>query len=142
VEIERGLGLVDQGGDVADVDRLVQVDKLARLPQRSRNWRKFSSFRSLRHAAGASAMRRRRPVPSQTGRAELISASEETVTGKTMKALVLRSTATLDDLQVVGDYPMPQAIEGHVVIRVRASSFNYHDVFTVKACPASRCRCR
>src|SRR5580692_3124693 len=33
VEIERGLGLVDQGGDMADVDRLVQVDKLAVLPQ-------------------------------------------------------------------------------------------------------------
>ena len=30
------------------------------------------------------------------------------------------------------DYPVPQAIEGHVVIRVRASSFNYHDVFTVQ----------
>src|SRR5262249_59000939 len=33
VEIERGLRLVDQGGDVADVDRLVQVDQLAGLPQ-------------------------------------------------------------------------------------------------------------
>ena len=33
VEIERGLGLVDQGGDVADVDGLVQVDELAGLPQ-------------------------------------------------------------------------------------------------------------
>ena len=33
VEIERGLGLIDQRRDVADVDRLVQVDKLARLPQ-------------------------------------------------------------------------------------------------------------
>jgi hypothetical protein len=33
VEEERGLGLVDKGGDVADVDRLMQVDQLARLPQ-------------------------------------------------------------------------------------------------------------
>ena len=33
VEKERGLGLVDQRRDVADVDRLVQVDQLARLPQ-------------------------------------------------------------------------------------------------------------
>ena len=31
--------------------------------------------------------------------------------------------------------PVPQATEGHVVIRVRASSFNYHDVFTVKGMP-------
>ena len=33
MEIERGLGLVDQRRDVADVDRLVQVDQLADLPQ-------------------------------------------------------------------------------------------------------------
>jgi len=26
-------------------------------------------------------------------------------------------------------------MEGHVVIRVKASSFNYHDVFTVKGMP-------
>jgi NADPH:quinone reductase-like Zn-dependent oxidoreductase len=57
------------------------------------------------------------------------------VAGKTMKALVLRKHGGLDELQVVGDYPMPQVIEGHVVIRVRASSFNYHDVFTVKGMP-------
>ena len=52
-----------------------------------------------------------------------------------MKALLLRKHGQLDDLEVVGDYPVPQAIEGHVVIRVRASSFNYHDVFTVKGMP-------
>src|ERR1043165_1913126 len=52
-----------------------------------------------------------------------------------MKALVLKKHGTLDDLQVVADYPVPQAVEGHVVIRVRASSFNYHDVFTVKGMP-------
>src|SRR6188474_1226842 len=52
-----------------------------------------------------------------------------------MKALLLRKHGTLDDLAVVDDKPMPQAIEGHVVIRVRASSFNYHDVFTVKGMP-------
>ena len=33
MEKERGLGLVDQRRDVADIDRLMQVDKLARLPQ-------------------------------------------------------------------------------------------------------------
>ena len=52
-----------------------------------------------------------------------------------MKALLLRKHGQLDELEVVGDYPVPQAIEGHVVIRVRASSFNYHDVFTVKGMP-------
>ena len=52
-----------------------------------------------------------------------------------MKALVLRKHGTLDELQVVSDHPVPQVIEGHVVIRVRASSFNHHDVFTVKGMP-------
>ena len=53
----------------------------------------------------------------------------------TMKALVLKQHGKLDGLAVVSDYPMPHAVEGHVVIRVRASSFNYHDVFTVKGMP-------
>src|SRR5258708_39323961 len=52
-----------------------------------------------------------------------------------MKALVLRKHGGLDDLEVVGDYPMPQAGDGQVVIRVRAASFNYHDVFTVRGMP-------
>ena len=53
----------------------------------------------------------------------------------TMKALVLKAHGGLDDLAVVSDFPMPRATEGHVVINVRASSFNYHDVFTVKGMP-------
>ncbi len=52
-----------------------------------------------------------------------------------MKALVLRRHGTLDDLAVVNDYPTPKAADGHVVIRVRAASFNYHDVFTVRGMP-------
>jgi NADPH:quinone reductase-like Zn-dependent oxidoreductase len=54
---------------------------------------------------------------------------------KTMKALVLRRHGGLDDLEVVADYPAPKATEGQVVIRVRASSFNYHDVFTMRGMP-------
>ena len=54
---------------------------------------------------------------------------------RTMKALVLRKHGGLEELAVVSDYPVPQAIDGHVVIRVRASSFNYHDVFTVRGMP-------
>jgi NADPH:quinone reductase-like Zn-dependent oxidoreductase len=53
----------------------------------------------------------------------------------TMRALVLRKHGGLDDLEVVSNYPVPKATEGHVVIRVRASSFNYHDVFTVRGMP-------
>ena len=60
----------------------------------------------------------------------------DTVSGKkTMKALVLRKHGGLDELEVVSDHPLPAAVPGHVVIRVRASSFNYHDVFTVRGMP-------
>lgn len=52
-----------------------------------------------------------------------------------MKALVLAKHGDLDQLEVVNDYPKPAVKEGHVVIRVRASSFNYHDVFTVRGMP-------
>ncbi len=52
-----------------------------------------------------------------------------------MRALVLRRHGGLEDLEVVPDYPRPTAKDGHVVIRVRASSFNYHDVFTVRGMP-------
>jgi alcohol dehydrogenase len=52
-----------------------------------------------------------------------------------MRALVLRQHGGLDNLDVVDDHPMPKARDGHVVIRVRAASFNYHDVFTVRGMP-------
>ena len=52
-----------------------------------------------------------------------------------MRALVLRQHGDLENLQVVDDHPKPAPADGHVVIRVRASSFNYHDVFTVKGMP-------
>jgi 2-desacetyl-2-hydroxyethyl bacteriochlorophyllide A dehydrogenase len=54
---------------------------------------------------------------------------------KTMRALLLRKHGGLDELVVVSDHPVPGAVDGHVVIRVRASSFNYHDVFTVRGMP-------
>jgi alcohol dehydrogenase len=52
-----------------------------------------------------------------------------------MKALVLRQHGGLEDLAVIEDHPKPAAAPGLVVIRVRASSFNYHDVFTVQGMP-------
>jgi alcohol dehydrogenase len=52
-----------------------------------------------------------------------------------MRALVLRTHGGLENLDVVDNHPVPQVVEGHVVIRVRASSFNYHDVFTVRGMP-------
>jgi NADPH:quinone reductase-like Zn-dependent oxidoreductase len=52
-----------------------------------------------------------------------------------MRALLLRQHGGLENLEVIDDHPKPKAVEGHVVIRVKASSFNYHDVFTVKGMP-------
>src|SRR5438067_644094 len=52
-----------------------------------------------------------------------------------MRALLLRQHGGLENLTVVDDHKKPQAADGHVVIRVRASSFNYHDVFTVRGMP-------
>ena len=57
------------------------------------------------------------------------------VVPSTMRALVLRRHGGLSDLEVVGDYPVPRPAEGDVLIRVRASSFNYHDVFTMRGMP-------
>lgn len=54
---------------------------------------------------------------------------------KTMKALLLSEHGGLDQLRVLTDKAVPAPTEGHVVIRVRASSFNYHDVFTVQGMP-------
>ncbi|ARP98514.1 zinc-binding dehydrogenase [Pseudorhodoplanes sinuspersici] len=53
----------------------------------------------------------------------------------TMKALLLKQHGDVSDLSVVNDYPVPIAGPGQVVIKVGASSFNYHDVFTVKGMP-------
>ena len=52
-----------------------------------------------------------------------------------MRAVVLRSHGTIDSLEVVTDFPDPVVVDGHVIVRVRATSFNYHDVFTVQGMP-------
>jgi NADPH:quinone reductase-like Zn-dependent oxidoreductase len=57
---------------------------------------------------------------------------------KLMRALVLKTHGNLGHLELIADYPIPRAVAGHVVIRVRASSFNYHDLFTVKGMPGIR----
>ena len=52
-----------------------------------------------------------------------------------MKAVVLHEHGGLDKLHYVTDFPDPVVVEGHVVVRVGATSFNYHDVFTVRGMP-------
>lgn len=53
-----------------------------------------------------------------------------------MKAVILKQHGAIDGLEYVTDFPDPTVIDGHVVIRVRATSFNYHDIFTVRGMPA------
>jgi alcohol dehydrogenase len=54
---------------------------------------------------------------------------------KTMRALVLQRHGGRENLKLVRDYPVPEPGEGQVVVRVRAASFNYHDVFTMRGMP-------
>lgn len=55
-----------------------------------------------------------------------------------MKALVLREHGGLDKLRLEADFPDPQAGAGDVVLRVHATSLNYHDVFTRRGMPGIR----
>jgi alcohol dehydrogenase len=52
-----------------------------------------------------------------------------------MKAVALQQHGGLEQLKLLPDFPDPVVEDGHVVIRVRATSFNYHDVFTVRGMP-------
>ena len=52
-----------------------------------------------------------------------------------MKAVVLKQHGKIDSLEYVTDFPDPKVVDGHVVIRVRATSFNYHDIFTRRGMP-------
>jgi NADPH:quinone reductase-like Zn-dependent oxidoreductase len=52
-----------------------------------------------------------------------------------MRAVVLEKHGGLDELKLVRDFPDPAVTNDHVVIRVKATSFNYHDVFTVRGMP-------
>jgi NADPH:quinone reductase-like Zn-dependent oxidoreductase len=53
----------------------------------------------------------------------------------TMRALVLQRHGGRDNLTVVADYPVPEPGPGQALVRVRAASFNYHDVFTMRGMP-------
>lgn len=54
-----------------------------------------------------------------------------------MKALVLREHGA-GGARIETDFPDPVAGEGDVVLRVRATSLNYHDVFTRRGMPGIR----
>lgn len=52
-----------------------------------------------------------------------------------MKAIVLREHGGNDKLRFEYDFPDPVPGKGEVLLRVRASSLNYHDVFTRRGMP-------
>ncbi|MDN6485913.1 MAG: alcohol dehydrogenase catalytic domain-containing protein, partial [Ancrocorticia sp.] len=52
-----------------------------------------------------------------------------------MKAVVLRNHVSVENLTSETDHPRPEATSGKVVLKVRASSLNYHDIFTVRGMP-------
>ena len=52
-----------------------------------------------------------------------------------MRAMVLREHGGLGKLRFEEDFPDPEIGEGDVLLRVRATSFNYHDVFTRRGMP-------
>jgi alcohol dehydrogenase len=52
-----------------------------------------------------------------------------------MRAVVLREHGDLDKLVYEQDFPDPVPGRGDVILRVKASSLNYHDVFTRRGMP-------
>lgn len=56
-------------------------------------------------------------------------------TTQTMKAVVLREHGEVDTLTYETDYPKPVIEPGKVIIKVKATSLNYHDIFTVHGMP-------
>jgi len=52
-----------------------------------------------------------------------------------MKAMVVREHGGLDRMRLETDFPDPKPGPGDVVVRVRAASLNYHDVFTRRGMP-------
>lgn len=55
-----------------------------------------------------------------------------------MRAVVLPKHGDIDVLEVRDDHPRPEIRPGHVILRVTAASFNYHDIFTVQGMPGIR----
>lgn len=52
-----------------------------------------------------------------------------------MKAAIIRAHGGPEQLEVVDDWPKPTIGEGDVLLKVKAASLNYHDVFTRNGMP-------
>ena len=55
-----------------------------------------------------------------------------------MRAVVLREHGGPDALRIENDFPDPGCGPGEVVVRVRSTSLNYHDIFTRNGMPGIR----
>ena len=55
-----------------------------------------------------------------------------------MRAAVIHEHGDRDVIRLLDDYPEPQAKPGWVVLRVRATSINFHDIFTRRGMPGIR----
>src|SRR4030095_15474212 len=55
-----------------------------------------------------------------------------------MKAMIIRAHGDLDRLVYDERFPDPHPGAGEVVVAVRATSLNYHDVFTLRGMPGSK----
>src|ERR1700688_2748931 len=58
--------------------------------------------------------------------------------GGRMRAMVVRQHGGPEVMELVSDFPDPTIGEGDVLVRVRAASLNYHDVFTRRGMPGIR----
>lgn len=52
-----------------------------------------------------------------------------------MRAQVIRGHGKIDDITFEANWPDPKPDAGQVVVRVRACTLNYHDLFTLKGMP-------
>lgn len=55
-----------------------------------------------------------------------------------MRAAVLHRHGPVDDMTIESAWPDPTPGEGEVVLRVRACTLNYHDLFTIRGMPGIR----
>jgi alcohol dehydrogenase len=55
-----------------------------------------------------------------------------------MRAVLLRDHGGLDQMEYVEDFANPEPGEGDVLIKVKATSYNYHDIFTRRGMPGIR----
>src|SRR5262245_14474829 len=91
-----------------------------------------SPARGVRERAAAGRHRQDRPQePGGAGAGVSVERAERS----RMKAVIIRTHGDLDRLVYDERFPDPHPGPGEVVVAVRATSLNYHDVFTLRGMP-------